>query len=50
VTPTTTINVGPTAADLIGAIDAADHTPGPVVLALPANNVYTLTAPDKSHA
>jgi hypothetical protein len=46
ITPTTTINVGPTTADLISAIDAADETTGPVVLILPSHTTYMLTAPD----
>jgi hypothetical protein len=49
-TPSTTIDVGPTTRDLIAAIDRADHTKGPVVLVLPARTTYTLTAPDHSHA
>src|SRR5262245_29288344 len=49
-TPSTTIHVGTTTQDLIAEIRKADHTAGPVVLVLPANSVYTLTAPDNSHA
>ena len=45
-TPSTTINVGPTTADLIAAINTADQTAGPVILVLPANTIYTLTRPD----
>src|SRR5262249_55049644 len=48
-TPTTTINVLPTTADLIAQIRTADHTQGPVVLNLPANTDYVLTAPDTSN-
>src|SRR5262249_51085220 len=33
-------------ADLIAAINTADHTPGPVVLILPASTVYELAQPD----
>jgi hypothetical protein len=40
--------VGPTAADLIAAIDKADLTGGPVVLELAAKTTYTLTAPDNN--
>ncbi len=49
-TLSTTIPVGTTTADLIAAIDTADHTAGPVVLVLPQNTTYTLTAPDDSDA
>jgi len=49
-TPTTTINVGSTTADLIAAIDQADHTQGPVVLNLPLHTIYTLTAPVSTSA
>jgi hypothetical protein len=44
----TPIPVGPTTADLINAIDTADHAGVPAVLSLQANTVYTLTAPDNS--
>jgi hypothetical protein len=43
VTPTTTINVGATAADLVQAIAAANVTSDSVVLVLPAKATYTLT-------
>src|SRR5262245_46726574 len=49
-TPSTTIPVGPTTADLIAKIRTANHTQGPVVLVLPANTIYTLTAPANSQA
>jgi hypothetical protein len=49
-TPTTTINVGTTPQSLIEAIRTADHVPDSVVLVLPVNTIYTLTAPDSSHA
>ena len=49
-TPSTRIPVVPTTADLIAAIRTADHTPGPVVLVLPPNTIYTLAAPANSQA
>src|SRR5262249_44351015 len=45
-TPTTTIPVGTTTPALIAAINAADHTAGPVTPILPARTVYELTQPD----
>src|SRR5262245_55276421 len=45
-TPSTTLNVGPTVQDLIAKINTADRTSGPVTLILPANNVYVLTQPN----
>src|SRR5262245_56408739 len=45
-TPSTTLNVGPTVQDLINAINTADRAHGPVTLILPANNVYVLTQPN----
>ena len=44
------VDVGPTAADLIAAIDAADQTAGAVTLVLPANTSYMVTQPDNSNA
>ncbi len=49
VTPTT-ITVGPTAANLVTAIDTADHLAGPVTLVLAKGADYVLTAPDDSGA
>jgi hypothetical protein len=46
--PTTTIYVGPTAADLITQIVNADHIQGPVVLNLQPKATYVLGAPDSS--
>src|SRR4051812_16838302 len=44
VTPSTTIQVGPTTANLISAVATADNTSGAVILVLPASTTYTLTA------
>jgi hypothetical protein len=47
-TPTTTLSIGGTVAELIGAITVADRIPGPVVIELAPNATYHLTAVDNN--